>query len=124
MSKSSSLIYREIKFTDLPDIFRETCITTGVVMLLIAASSGLGWIMTVTNIPQSISAVFLQMSDNPVMILIVGWMLPFYAAMIAALLVVTYVPQASLWLPVQTKQLKESDIVEIKKRAEQPASAR
>ena len=155
--------------------------------------------MTVTNIPQSISAVFLQMSDNPVMILlainlllicvgtfmdmtpailiftpiflpipndlgihpvhfgmimivnlsiglctppvgtclfvgcqvgkttiakIVGWMLPFYAAMTAALLVVTYVPQASLWLPVQTKQLNESDIVEIKKRAEQPASAR
>jgi hypothetical protein len=37
-------------------------------------------------------------------------MLPFFASMIAALLVITYVPATSLWLPVQTRQLKKSDV--------------
>jgi TRAP-type C4-dicarboxylate transport system permease large subunit len=37
-------------------------------------------------------------------------MLPFFGAMIAALMVITYVPAVSLWLPVQTKQLKAMDV--------------
>jgi TRAP-type C4-dicarboxylate transport system permease large subunit len=37
-------------------------------------------------------------------------MLPFFGAMIAALMVITYVPAVSLWLPVQTKQLKQEDV--------------
>jgi len=37
-------------------------------------------------------------------------MLRFFAAMIAALMVITYVPKVSLWLPVQTKQLKAADV--------------
>jgi Tripartite ATP-independent periplasmic transporter, DctM component len=37
-------------------------------------------------------------------------MLPFFAAMIAALLLITYLPALSLWLPVQTHQLKKSEV--------------
>jgi TRAP-type C4-dicarboxylate transport system permease large subunit len=37
-------------------------------------------------------------------------MLPFFAAMAAALMVITYVPATSLWLPVQTKQLKQTEV--------------
>jgi len=37
-------------------------------------------------------------------------MLPFFAAMIAALMVITYVPKISLWLPVQTGQLKADEV--------------
>ena len=37
-------------------------------------------------------------------------MLPFFASMIIALMVITYVPSSSLWLPVQTKQLKAEDV--------------
>ena len=37
-------------------------------------------------------------------------MLLFFGAMVAALLVITYVPQVSLWLPVQTGQLKQADV--------------
>ena len=37
-------------------------------------------------------------------------MLPFFGAMIAALLVITYVPAISLWLPVQTKQAEKVDV--------------
>ena len=37
-------------------------------------------------------------------------MLAFFAAMIVALLFITYVPSLSLWLPVQTGQLKKTDV--------------
>ena len=37
-------------------------------------------------------------------------MLPFFVAMIVALMVITYVPAPSLWLPVQTKQLKQTEV--------------
>jgi TRAP-type C4-dicarboxylate transport system permease large subunit len=37
-------------------------------------------------------------------------MLPFFGAMVAALLVITYVPQVSLWLPVQSGQIKKADV--------------
>ena len=180
----SVILYGEIKYKELPSIFLDTGITTAVVMLLIGASSAMSWIMTMANIPQTVSAALLGMSDNPIMILLVinvllilvgtfmdmtpavliftpiflpvvmalgmhpvhfGIMmianlciglctppvgtclfigcgvgkttiakvtkplLPFFVAMIAALLVITYVPAVSLWLPVQTKQIKAED---------------
>jgi TRAP-type C4-dicarboxylate transport system permease large subunit len=37
-------------------------------------------------------------------------LLPFFGAMIVALMVITYIPAISLWLPVQTKQLKQADV--------------
>lgn len=178
-------VYREIRVRELRGILLETGITTAIVMLLIGASSGMSWIMTIANIPQSVSAALLGLSHNPVVILLtinflllavgtfmdmtpavliftpiflpvahslgmhevhfgimlianlciglctppVGTclfigcsvgkttiakvtrpMLLFFAAMIAALLVITYVPSLSLWLPVQTGQLKASEV--------------
>ena len=43
-------------------------------------------------------------------------MLPFFLAMIAALMVITCVPMTSLWLPVQTGQIKAADIETSKAR--------
>jgi len=181
----SVLVYREIKITELPSILLEAGITTAVVMLLIGASSGMSWIMTMANIPQSVSAALLGMSENPLVILLminlllimvgtfmdmtpavliftpiflpvvselgmhpvhfgimmianlciglctppvgtclfigcgVGkttiakatpMLLPFFAAMLVALMVITYVPSVSLWLPVQTEQLKAKEV--------------
>ncbi|MEN8128455.1 MAG: TRAP transporter large permease subunit, partial [Planctomycetota bacterium] len=40
------IIYREIKPKELPEILKQTGITTAVVMLLIGASSGMSWIMS------------------------------------------------------------------------------
>jgi TRAP-type C4-dicarboxylate transport system permease large subunit len=181
----SVVVYREIKLKDLPQLLLHTGITTAVVMLLIGASSGMSWIMTMANIPQTVSAALLAMSDNPILILLainvlllcvgtfmdmtpailiftpiflpvvsalgmhpvhfgiimianlsIGLCTPpvgtclfigcgvgqttiakvtktmalFFLAMIAALMLITYVPRISLWLPVQTKQLKQIDV--------------
>ena len=181
----SVVIYREIRIKELPEILRQTGVTTAVVMLLIGASSGMSWIMTMANIPQTVSAALVNLSDNPIVILLtinllllfvgtfmdmtpavliftpiflpvvlalgmhevhfgimlianlciglctppvgtclfigcgVGkttiakvtkYMLPFFGAMAVALLVITYVPQVSLWLPEKTGQLKSEEV--------------
>ena len=67
----SMLIYREVKWRDLPDILRQTGITTAVVMLLIGVSSAMSWIMTVSNIPQTISGALVSVSNNPIVLLCV-----------------------------------------------------
>jgi len=178
-------IYREIKLKELPGLLLQTGITTAVVMLLIGASSGMSWIMTMANIPQTVSAALLGLSENPLVIMLtinllllfvgtfmdmtpailiftpiflpvvlsVGMhevhfgiilitnlciglctppvgtclfigcgvgqttiskvtktILPFFGAMIAALMIITYVPSLSLWLPVKTGQLKAKDV--------------
>ena len=181
----SVVVYREIPVRDLPQILLDTGITTSVVMLLVGASSGMSWIMTMANIPQTVSAALLGLSENPIIILLsinlllmfvgtfmdmtpavliftpiflpvvtelgmhpvhfgiilianlciglctppVGTclfigcgvgkttiakvtptLLPFFGAMIAALMVITYVPATSLWLPMKTKQLKAEEV--------------
>ena len=179
------VIYREIKIKELPEILKLTGITTAVVMLLIGASSGMSWIMTMANIPQTVSTALVNLSDNPIVILLtinllllfvgtfmdmtpavliftpiflpvvaslgmhevhfgimlianlciglctppvgtclfigcgVGkttiakvtkYMLPFFGAMAVALMVITYIPQVSLWLPEKTGQLKAEEV--------------
>ncbi|HRR33776.1 MAG TPA: TRAP transporter large permease [Kiritimatiellia bacterium] len=64
------VIYREIPWKDLPGICLQTGITTAVVMLLIGASSAMSWIMTVANIPQTVSSALMGLSENPVVILL------------------------------------------------------
>ncbi len=65
------LIYREVKFAELPEILLKSAITTSVVMLLIGASSAMSWLLTTQNIPQQVSASLLKLSSNPIVILIV-----------------------------------------------------
>ena len=64
------MVYREVKLSDLPDLLLQTGLTTAIVMMLIGASSALSWIMTIANIPQTVSAALLGLSDNPILILL------------------------------------------------------
>lgn len=98
----SCVFYREIPLRDLPGICLQTGLTTAVVMLLIGASSAMSWIMTVANIPQSVSSALLGMSENPyvillainVMLLVVGT----FMDMTPAILIFT-----PILLPIVTK---------------------
>ncbi len=169
-----ALIYQEISFRDLPQILIDASGTTAVVLLLVASSVGMSWIMAYVNIPQQITESLLALTDNGIIILLlinvillcvgifmditpavliftpiflpiatalgidpihfgiiivlnlciglctppvgsvlfvgVGVagtrissvtrpLLPFFIAMVVALMVVTYVPELSLWLP-------------------------
>jgi len=63
--------YKEITVKDVASIFLETAKTTAIVMLLIATSVAMSWVMSYESIPQEISAGLLGISDNPIVILII-----------------------------------------------------
>ncbi|WP_339878640.1 TRAP transporter large permease [uncultured Algoriphagus sp.] len=65
-----SMIYRELKVKDLPSVLLKSAETTAVVMLLIATSMAMSWVMSSEEIPQNISNALLGLSDNIFIILI------------------------------------------------------
>lgn len=170
----ATLLYREVAWSSLPRICLKTGILTSTIFLLIGTSQAMSWVLAYQNIPQSISASLLGLTDNPLVILLIinllllfvgtfmdmtpavliftpiflpvaiglgmqpvhfgimlianlciglctppvgtclfvgcgvgktsianvtGPMIPFFLAMLAALMLITYFPPLSLWLP-------------------------
>jgi tripartite ATP-independent transporter DctM subunit len=66
-----ALIYRDISMKDMPRIILQSVKTTAIVLLLVATSIGLSWIMAYENIPQNVSEGLLGISSNPIVILLI-----------------------------------------------------
>ena len=173
----SVLIYKEVKFKEIPSIILQSAITTAVVMILVATSMAMSQLLTSEDVPQNVSAALIALTDTKwILLLIINFMLlavgtfmdmtpavliftpilwpvvrelgldplhfgiilimnlciglctppvgtclflgcgiaettvskvikhilPFYAAMIIVLLICTYIPWLSLWLPSVT----------------------
>ncbi|MCD2184634.1 TRAP transporter large permease [Rhizobium sp. GN54] len=49
-------VYRELKFSDLPDIFRISAVSTGAVMLIIAAAGLFSFLVSLSDIPSLIGS--------------------------------------------------------------------
>src|SRR5690606_14293588 len=64
-------IYKEITWKDVTPIFLETIKTSAIVLLLIATSIAMSWVMSYENIPQEISNGLLSISNDPIVILII-----------------------------------------------------
>ncbi|KZK88576.1 Sialic acid TRAP transporter permease protein SiaT [Pseudovibrio sp. Ad46] len=67
----SVIVYREIKLHQLPKLMLDAVVTTSIVMVLIAISIGMSWVMTRADIPYMITDALLTISDNPVVILLI-----------------------------------------------------
>ena len=65
-----ALIYGELNVEKLKTILIASSITTAIVLLLVATSSALSWVMSYENLPQSISEGLLSLTDDPILILI------------------------------------------------------
>lgn len=63
-------VYKEITFKELPSIFLETVKTSSIVLMLIACSIAMSWVMSYENIPNQISETLLSISDNPIVVLL------------------------------------------------------
>ena len=83
-------IYKELKILDLKDIFLNSAVSTATVMIIIAAASVFGWVLTAERIPDAVAVGFTKLTDNPivymllinVMLLIVGTFMETNAAII------------------------------------------
>ncbi|HKB55444.1 MAG TPA: TRAP transporter large permease [Ramlibacter sp.] len=63
-------IFRSVKFHDLVEMLVRTARITGVVFLIIAAASILSWWMTYMKLPQVITGLFLGLTSNPSLIIL------------------------------------------------------
>ena len=63
-------MYKELSLDELPKLLLKACETTAIVMLIIAASSAMSWVLSYSHIPQMVSQFFLTLSDNPLLILL------------------------------------------------------
>jgi C4-dicarboxylate transporter DctM subunit len=65
------LIYKEIKWKDLPEIFISSAITSSVILFIISCASIFGFLLTREQIPAQISEGMLGITSNAIMILII-----------------------------------------------------
>lgn len=65
-----AFIYKEVGIADLPQIMMGAIKTTSIVMLLIATSISMSWVMTYGELPKTMSELILGVSDNKIVILI------------------------------------------------------
>ncbi|TWT01756.1 TRAP transporter large permease [Planomicrobium sp. CPCC 101079] len=66
-----SMMYKAVKLKDLPGIIMEAVEVTSVIMLLVAASSIMSWVMAFTGIPSALSDLIIGISDNPIVLLLI-----------------------------------------------------
>ncbi|ACU84623.1 TRAP-type C4-dicarboxylate transport system, large permease component [Brachybacterium faecium] len=64
------LIYRQLTLKNLPTVIADSARTTAVVMLLVAVSSALSWVLSYATIPQTISAGLLGLAESKTLILL------------------------------------------------------
>ncbi len=65
------VVYRDISRRQFLEILAQAAATTGVVMLIVAASSAMSWILTMTNAPARIAEALSIFGDSRVALLIV-----------------------------------------------------
>ena len=99
-----SFFYKELTWKDLPEVLLRSARTTAIVLLLVATCTGLSWIMSYENIPQTVSRLLLAISDNPVVILllinVILLAVGIFMDMTRAVLIFT-----PIFLPIATQQL-------------------
>ena len=93
------LVYREIRWRDLPRIFLETVETNAAVLMLVMTASLLGWVLTRAQVPQQLGAWILGTTRDPLVILLMinGFLLIVGCFMEALAAMIVLVP---VFLPV------------------------
>ncbi|MEN8186252.1 MAG: TRAP transporter large permease [Bacteroidota bacterium] len=65
-----TLIYKELKLNEIPQILLDATKTTAIVVLLVGASMGMSWVMSYLNIPQTVAESLLSFSQSKMVILL------------------------------------------------------
>lgn len=66
----STLVYGELKLSQLHGVFLQAAQTTAVVMFLVAAAMVSAWMITVANLPGELIALLQPLLDNPTLLLL------------------------------------------------------
>jgi len=67
----SVFVCKEISIAEINGIMLKSAETTAIVMLLIATSVGMSWLLSFHDIPSNVANVLLSLSDNPIVIFLI-----------------------------------------------------
>jgi tripartite ATP-independent transporter DctM subunit len=84
------VVYRTLHWKQLGPILVDTAVTTGVVTVLVMAAAALGWCISISRVPQTLTPLILDLIQSPlvflllvnVMLLIIGCFMEALAAML------------------------------------------
>ncbi len=63
-------VYKELKWSDIPEVLKKSAISSSLVMLIIATASSFGLILTREAIPAQIAEIFISITSNPIFLLV------------------------------------------------------
>jgi C4-dicarboxylate transporter, DctM subunit len=83
-------VYRDLRFSDLPELFATTALRSTVVMFVVATAALLGWMVTYSGMPDAVAGLLASISPNKyvlllwlnVLFLFMGTFMESYAAII------------------------------------------
>ena len=97
----SVFVYKEIGFKDILEISRKSVLTSAMIMFVIACSNIFSWYLTFKQIPQMVANSVLNISDSPIVLMLVINLILLFVGMImdssAAVIILT-----PLLLPIVT----------------------
>lgn len=65
-----TFIYREIKLTQLPEIFLRAARSTAMVLMVMSTATLLSWVLTLERVPQAVTNALLSVSSSPIIFLL------------------------------------------------------
>jgi tripartite ATP-independent transporter DctM subunit len=71
----STVVYRELKLSQLYGLFLSAAQTTAVIMFLVAAAMVSAWMVTVANLPAELTSLLKPLLDNPTLLLLMLMMI-------------------------------------------------
>ena len=77
----SGMIYKELTWAHLWSALQATLRSTSAILIIVAAASLFGWILAVEQIPQSFAAFILQISTDPLVLLLIANLIFFVVGM-------------------------------------------
>ncbi|MCE8019367.1 TRAP transporter large permease [Halomonas sp. MCCC 1A11036] len=64
-------VYKGLTWRKLPAILTDTVLTSSALLLLVGLANLFGWILTSQQIPQTIAALIMAVSDNPIIVILI-----------------------------------------------------
>lgn len=78
------LAYRDLKLKDVPKVMLSTCETTGVVLSIVMAANIFGYILTIAQVPQSITTFLMGISSKVLFLIFINLFLLFVGCFMEA----------------------------------------
>lgn len=75
-------VYREIKWREIPGIFADVALITGLVMFIVAGAAVFVWVITYVELPQKLTSLVISIATNKNLVLLIVNVILFIAGMI------------------------------------------